>query len=58
MTNKRRNQINNVRGLMYQSARLLGDANAVSKGPTAIEKRVVRRVIGREVGKTMWRLLK
>lgn len=51
--------INQTRSVLYQSARLLGDANAVSRGPTAVEKRIVRRVVGKEVSKTLWgRLLK
>lgn len=56
---RRQAQINDVRSVLYQSARLLGDANAVARGPSAVEKRIVRRMVGREASKMLWgRLLK
>ncbi|HXY88580.1 MAG TPA: hypothetical protein VEG44_09075 [Candidatus Acidoferrales bacterium] len=51
--------INQTRGVLYQSARALGDIQAVSSlDPVKIEKRVVRRMVGRTAAKTMWRWLK
>lgn len=38
-----------MRNLLYQLAKLLGDANAVKKGK--VGKRVGRRVAGRATGK-------
>jgi hypothetical protein len=32
---------------LYTLARFLGDLNAISRGPKAIEKRVERRILGR-----------
>jgi hypothetical protein len=36
-----------LRSVLYGSARALGDAQAISKGPTAVLKRVERRALGR-----------
>ncbi len=55
---RHKSQINQIRSLLYESARLLGDANAMSKGPEAIEKRIVRRVVGREAANMMRRWLR
>jgi len=45
-----------MRSLLYFLARLLGDISAVRKGK--IGKRVARRVVGRAVGKGMWKLFR
>lgn len=42
-----------LRSLLYTMARRLGDVNAVRRGPTAIVKRVVRKVAGRIAGRTI-----
>lgn len=48
--------INKTRRLLYQMARLLGDVNAIGKGTA--HKRVVRRAVGKQTGKALWRLFK
>jgi hypothetical protein len=45
-----------LRRLLYQLASLLGDVNAISKGPNAIAKRIVRKTVTRKAGKLMNRL--
>jgi hypothetical protein len=45
--------MNSLRSLLYFFARLLGDINAIRRGPTAVLKRVGRRVAGREAGKVI-----
>ena len=43
-----------LRGGLYRIARILGDINAVSKGPAGIVKRIVNKVVGRKIVKRMW----
>ncbi len=51
--------VNKTRGLLYKTARLLGDYQAVSSGsPKKMTKRVGRRLTGRAAGKTMRKLFK
>jgi len=40
-----------LRQLLYRLAALLGDFNAIKRGPRAIGKRMVRKVVYKEVGK-------
>jgi hypothetical protein len=40
----------NLRSLLYGIARGMGDARAIERGPQAIEKRILRRVLGRFFG--------
>jgi hypothetical protein len=47
-----------TRGWLYFLAKALGDAKAVSKGPQAIEKRIIRRMVGKAVSRGMWRLFR
>jgi hypothetical protein len=47
-----------TRGWLYFIAKAMGDAQAVAKGPKAIEKRVLRRMVGKAVSRGMWRLFK
>jgi len=51
--------ISHTRNNLYKSARILGDINAVNRtvsgDPSAIGKRIIRRVIGRSIAKTLWR---
>jgi hypothetical protein len=42
--------------VLYWLARLLGDVNAVQKG--TIGRRATRRVVGRQTGRAMRKLLK
>ena len=46
----------NIRSMLYQVARLMGDANAVKKG--TVGKRVARRAAGRGTGRGLGRLFK
>lgn len=50
--------INAIRSLLYQLASILGDVNAVSRGPKAIVKRVVRKTATRESLKMLGRIFK
>ncbi|HXH09530.1 MAG TPA: hypothetical protein VNP04_07195 [Alphaproteobacteria bacterium] len=50
--------LNTIRSLLYLVARLLGDVNAVRRGPAAIAKRVARRAAGRATGKMLGRLFR
>ncbi|MGB8311959.1 MAG: hypothetical protein WCE81_08870 [Halobacteriota archaeon] len=52
-------KVSEVRSELYESAKLLGDANALSKDTKATEKRILRRVVGKSVSKVLWgKLLK
>ncbi len=42
-----------LRTFLYRLARLLGDLNAIHRGPRAIAKRIVRRALGRAGGKAI-----
>ncbi len=55
---KKKDPISQTRGFLYFLARLLGDFNAIRKGPKATVKRVQRRIVGRAVGKAMRKLFK
>jgi len=46
-----------VRSAACGVARLLGDVQAVSKGPKATAKRIARRVIGKALGRMLGKLL-
>jgi hypothetical protein len=46
------------RGFLYWLARLLGDVNAIQKGPRAIEKRIERRIVGKFTARKLWRWFK
>jgi hypothetical protein len=48
--------INKTRSLLYKTARILGDVNAVQRG--TVGKRVARRVVGRTAGRQMGRLFR
>lgn len=49
-------KVNQARGLLYQLARILGDANAVQKGK--VGRRVLRRLAGKKTGHFLGRLFK
>jgi hypothetical protein len=42
-----------LRSALYRLARLLGDLNALHRGPRAVAKRIVRRALGRAAGKAI-----
>ncbi len=50
--------INKIRSWLYLAARLLGDAQAIRKGPAALTKRTERRLAGRVAGKLLRGLFK
>lgn len=50
--------MNGLRSFLYALAALIGDYNAVRRGPSAIQRRIVRRVAGRAVGSLFRRYLK
>lgn len=47
-----------TRRTLYKSARILGDIQAIRKGPKAILKRMIRKRAGRGLGRGLKRLLK
>jgi hypothetical protein len=47
--------INKTRGVLYRVARILGDVNAVQKG--TVGRRATRRVVGKQTGRTLRKLL-
>ncbi|MDI7250447.1 MAG: hypothetical protein QME93_10335 [Bacillota bacterium] len=47
-----------LRGFLYALARLLGDVQAVSRGPRAVGKRVARRAAGRATSRILRRLFR
>jgi len=46
-------RLNHLRRDLYVGARVLGDVNAIERGPTAIVKRVERRWLWRLFGRLM-----
>ncbi len=48
--------INKTRNLLYTSAKILGDINAIQKGN--ILKRIINRILGRITGKLMGKITK
>jgi hypothetical protein len=45
-----------IRRSAYRTARVLGDFEAVQKGPQAVERRVLRKVLGRLFGRLLRRI--
>lgn len=45
-----------MRGLLYKSARILGDINAVKKGK--VGRRVARRAAGKATGRALGKLFR
>jgi len=50
--------INKIRSLLYLTARLLGDAKAVSQGPEATGRRIIRRMAGKVTSRILRGLFK
>jgi hypothetical protein len=48
--------INKTRSMLYKTARVLGDVNALNRGK--VGKRVARRVVGRATGRQLGRLFR
>ncbi len=53
-----RNPISGLRSWLYWAARLMGDAQAIERGPGAVCRRIGRRLVGKMAGKTLWRLFR
>jgi hypothetical protein len=49
----RRKSISSTRGLLYKMARLLGDVEAIERGPGAMGRRMERRLVGQGAGRLM-----
>jgi hypothetical protein len=47
-----------LRTLLYTLAKLLGDVNAVRRGPKAIGQRLMRRVAGKATGRMLGKLFR
>jgi hypothetical protein len=52
---RRRSAISALRSLLYGLAKLLGDVQAVRRGPEAVGKRLVRRAAGKVTGRMLGR---
>lgn len=48
----------NIRSWLYTVARLMGDVNAISRGPKAVVKRQVRKAALKATGRLLRRLVK
>jgi len=55
---RRRDPLAQTRSLLYALARLLGDVQAVRKGPRAVARRIARRAAGRAAGRLLGRLFR
>ena len=58
MARKKLFTIAKTRRNLYGAARILGDINAIKRGPKAIIKRTLRKQAGRGLGRGLKRLLK
>ena len=51
-------RISSTRTLLYRAARLLGDVQAIRKGPRAVVKHAARKATGRAYGWAIRRILR
>lgn len=59
MSNKKGLTISKIRGALYDTAKVLGDIQAVKSGdPKKIANRIGRRVVGKESSKLINKLFK
>lgn len=58
MRGRRGFSLSKTRGLLYSLARLLGDVQAISRGPKAMAKRAARRAAGKVAGRALRRLFR
>lgn len=58
MAGKKKSGISQTRSALYGLAKLLGDVQAVSKGPEAIVKRVARKAAGKATARGLGKLFK
>lgn len=54
----RRRRRPSLRSGLYTLARLMGDANAISRGPAAIGKRIIRKAAYKSLGRLLNRFLR
>lgn len=50
--------ISKTRSLLYLLARMLGDFQAIRRGPKAVGKRILRRATGRLTGRWLGKLFR
>jgi hypothetical protein len=55
---RRRSSLSLIRSMLYALARLLGDIQAVRRGPNAVAKRFARRASGKFTGRMLGRLFR
>jgi|YNPMSStandDraft_1061717.scaffolds.fasta_scaffold87751_1 hypothetical protein len=55
---RKKNNLNEVRSALYRSAQVIGDIEAASRGPEAVARRVVRRLLGRATGRALRKLFR
>lgn len=56
---KRKSSISKVRGGLYETAKLLGDIQALSSGDSKkVSKRIGRRIVGKGTGRLLGKLFK
>uniref|UniRef100_A0A832I8A1 Uncharacterized protein n=1 Tax=Pseudothermotoga hypogea TaxID=57487 RepID=A0A832I8A1_9THEM len=47
-----------IRSILYKSARVLGDVQAIFNGPSTIFKRLIRRLVGKLTARAMGRVFR
>jgi hypothetical protein len=55
---RRRSSLSLIRSMLYALARLLGDIQAVRRGPDAVAKRLARRGAGKVTGRMLGTLFR
>ncbi len=53
---RRKKTLSEARSFLYQTARVMGDIEAASRGPEAMARRIVRRMVGKATGSALRRL--
>jgi hypothetical protein len=48
--------MNSLRSWLYWWARVIGDLQAIRRGPNAIVRRLVRKAVGRQAGRLLRRI--
>lgn len=55
---RKKNHLNEVRSALYRSAQVIGDIEAASRGPEAVARRAMRRLLGKATGKVLRKLFR
>ncbi|WP_165274978.1 hypothetical protein [Thermotoga sp. Ku-13t] len=58
MARRQRNFLSGFRSFFYALARLIGDVQAVRRGPRAVAKRLARRAAWKAAGRAMRKILR